>query len=394
MRMSLWLYAGVALALSTFETPAQSEEIKIGAMMPLTRGGQAGLSVRLGLDLAVKEINAAGGIGGRQVKLVVADTQGDPTMGVTEAKRLVFNEKVELVVGPAYSAVTIAAMPVLTSAKIASINYSGSAKLTPKFGLYSFSFFADADMQAKLMFDYAKDHYSPKTIAILGDNGEFARTAVASIKQAAEGAQIGVGGVQEYELGAKDMTPQLLGLRQSAPDVVLLSASNGDDTGYLLKGMREIGWTVPIVGSFGSTWATQAMKIAGPEAYANLVGVNYRAFTFCAGGAPKQSFTDFYDRLNKEDPTNAPLASMTYASIAYDSLRLLKAAVEGSGGKTDGPTIASWIEANNGTFEGVNSGLGASAESHWLIGKNALAIVRPDRMGVAGSQELAENCAK
>ena len=123
---------GIAACLAAAVTFAQAP-LKIGAMIPLTGGGATvGESGQIAVELAVKNINAAGGIAGRKVQLVIADYQTEATVGVSEAKRLVFQEKIDLLIGPTYSQVTLAVLPILNEAKIASVNVSGSEKLTPR----------------------------------------------------------------------------------------------------------------------------------------------------------------------------------------------------------------------------------------------------------------------
>jgi ABC-type branched-subunit amino acid transport system substrate-binding protein len=144
--------------------------IKMGAMIPLTGGGATvGESGQIAVELAVKNINAAGGIAGRRVQLVVADYQTEATVGVSEAKRLVFQEKIDLLIGPTYSQVSLATLPIMNEAKIPSVNVSGSEKLTPEVGPYAFSMLANAEAQSKIMVDYAVRGLAVQSAAILSD---------------------------------------------------------------------------------------------------------------------------------------------------------------------------------------------------------------------------------
>src|SRR4051794_22371483 len=102
---------GIAIVAAGVLVTAQAQRapIKMGAMIPLTGGGATvGESAQIAVELAVRNINAAGGIAGRPIQLVIADYQTDATAGVSEIKRLVYQEKVELMVGPTYSQVTLA----------------------------------------------------------------------------------------------------------------------------------------------------------------------------------------------------------------------------------------------------------------------------------------------
>src|SRR6185437_14270202 len=97
-QIGLTLLATIAVsALAAAGADAQTKPpIKIGMLMTLSGpGAAANLPTRLGIDMALQEFNAAGGIGGRRIILVQGDDQANPTTGVDEAKRLVYQEKIE-----------------------------------------------------------------------------------------------------------------------------------------------------------------------------------------------------------------------------------------------------------------------------------------------------------
>ena len=230
--------------------------IKVGAMIPLTgSGATVGESGQIAVELAVRNINAAGGIAGRPVQLVIGDYQTEATVGVSEAKRLVFQEKIELLIGPTYSQVTLAVLPMLNEAKIPSVNVSGSERLTPQVGPYAFSMLANAEAQSKVMVDYAVRVMKVQSAALMSDSGAQAKTAVEALKAELAARNVKLAGVQEYQYRQADMTPQLLALRRGAPDVILLFTSNGEDTGNMIKSLNELGWGVKVVGSFGATFS-------------------------------------------------------------------------------------------------------------------------------------------
>ena len=383
------LFACVLVTLSV--NAQQRQPIKLGAMIPITGGGATvGESAQIAVELAVKNINAAGGIGGRPVQLVIADYQTDATAGVSEAKRLVHQEKVDIMVGPTYSQVTLAVLPILNEAKIATINVSGSEKLTPEVGPYAFSMLANAEAQSKLMVDYAIRNMKIQSAAILTDVGAQAKTAVEAMKAELAARKIRLAGAQEYQYRQTDMTPQLLTLRRANPDVILLFTSNGEDTGNMVKSLNELGWNIKVVGSFGATFSGPAIKIAGKDAYKNLVAVNYRGFSFCPKDAAAKRFEEWIGQVKAHKPAAFDRQPLSYLSLWYDAVYVMKAAVEGSGGKTDGPTIAAWLERNSGSFKGVNSGLTASKQTHFLVGQGALTIVYPDRTRPGGLLERVD----
>jgi branched-chain amino acid transport system substrate-binding protein len=383
--------SAIVMAFGASGAAAQTgTPIKLGAMLPLTGAGPIGESAQIGVELAVKEINAAGGIAGRQVQLVMADYQTDATIGVGEAKRLIQQEKVDLMVGPTYSQVTLAVMPMLIEAKIPEVNVSGTEKLTPEVAPFGFSMLANAESQATKMVDWADKGLKAKSAAIFSDAGAQAKTAVEAIKAELAKRNIKLTGVQEFQYNAKDMTPQLLDLKRGNPDVVLLFTSNGDDTGNALKGLGELGWDVKVSGSYGVALSGAALKIVGKEGFKNTTGLNYKGFSYCGGQAPSERFRDFIAKVKAFKPEAVSRLPLNYVSLWYDAPYILKWAVEGAGNKTDGPTIAAFIEQNAKNFQGVNSGLSASKQNHFLIGADALAIVHPEILGEGGIQQRVD----
>lgn len=387
----LFVRLGVAVAaLAAIAATAQPARppIKVGAMIPLTgSGATVGESGQIAVELAVRNINAAGGIAGRPVQLVMGDYQTEATVGVSEAKRLVFQEKIELLVGPTYSQVTLAVLPMLNEAKIPSVNVSGSERLTPQVGPYAFSMLANAEAQAKVMVDYAVRVMKVQSAALMSDSGAQAKTAVEALKAELAARNVKLAGVQEYQYRQADMTPQLLALRRASPDVILLFTSNGEDTGNMVKSANELGWGVKVVGSFGATFSGPALKIAGKDAYKNMVAVNYRGFSYCPNEATPKSFQDFVAQVKAFKPEAFDRQPLSYLSLWYDAVYVLKAAVEGTGGKTDGPSVAAWLETNSKSFRGINSGLTASPQTHFLVGQDALTVVYPDRQREGGLLE-------
>lgn len=388
---ALAFVAGPLLAAWLMPAQASAEPIKIGMLAPLSGpGAQIGESAQVGVEYAVKVINEAGGIGGREIQLMIGDYQANPTVGVSEARRLIDHEQVDLVIGPTYSQVTLAVMPLLIDADIASINVSGTDLLTPEAAPYSFSMLVNSKVQAELMVRDAKERLKASSVAILSDSGAQAKTAVVEIRNAVASSGMTVTGTQEYQYGASDMTPQLLDLRRGNPDALVLFASTGDDTGHMLKGLREIGWKIGVSGSYGVALAGPGITIAGKEAYENVAGINYRAWTNCGTGSLDPKMVTFIEGVRAFRPAAAGRLPFNYVSLWYDGVFLLKQAVEANGGSTDGATLAKWIEQNSGNFDGINPGLSASADTHFLIGSANLAMVHPAETGEGGVQKRVD----
>jgi len=388
-RRHSWIAALLATTLSATTALAQPAPLKIGQFLDITGGGASAAEAgKLATEIAAQQINAAGGIAGRQVVLVPADTQTDPTVGVGEIKRLVQQEKVELVVGPIISQVELAVLPVVNEAKIPQFGSTGSELLTPQAAPYYFSVLINAESQAKAMVNQAVSVLHAKSGAIISDSGAQSKSFVDAMKREMQVRGITLTGTQEYQYRATDMTPQLLTLKRGNPDTLFLFASSGEDAGNVLKARDDLGWDPKVTGNYTvATFADGVIKVAGKDALHDTTGLNYAAFTYCDASQLPKPFTDFVARAKAFDPARAGRLSLPFAAAMYDGLFLMKDAIEGSGGKTDGPTIAAWIEANAGKHTGILGSLGASPASHFLVGPQALAAVYPDRIATGGMQQ-------
>ncbi len=379
----------VAAALAALPAWAQQPPLKIGQWLDITGGGAtAAESARLGVNVAIQEINAAGGIAGRRIVTVTADTQTDPTVGVGEAKRLVLQEKVDLVIGPVISQVLLAALPVMTDARVAQIGATGSELVTPQVGPYYFSLLINAESQAKAVLNQAEQVLHAKSGAILSDSGAQSKSFVEAMKKEMAARNMRLTGTQEYQYRATDMSAQLLTLRRGNPDTLFLFASSGEDAGNVLKGRDELGWNPKVTGNYTvATFADALIRVAGKEALHDTTGLNYTAFTYCDPQQLPKAFTDFVAKANAFDKAASARLSMLFAATFYDGMFLLKEAIEGSGGKTDGPTLSAWIQANGRNHKGILGSLTPSDASHFLVGAEALSAVYPERILAGGLQQ-------
>ena len=370
---------------------ADGPPLKLGEFLDLTGGGaSAAEAARLGVDLAVQEINAGGGMAGRKVQVITADTQTDPTIGVGEMTRLVRQEQVDVVFGPVISQVLMAASPVVNAAKTPEMGATGSELITPKAAPYYFSLLINAQSQASAMIAQAEQVLHAKSGAIISDSGAQSQSFVESMKKEMAARGLKLTGVQQYQYRATDMTPQLLTLKRGNPDTLFLFASSGEDAGNVLKSLGDLAWNVKVTGNYTvATFAGAALKVAGVDAFHahDVTGINYKAFTYCNANALPKPFLDFVAKAKAFRPSDASRLSLPFAAAFYDGVQLMKQAIEANGGKTDGPTIAAWVEAHAQDYKGIIQDFSAGPQSHFLVGPAALTAVYPDRVLEGGVQQ-------
>lgn len=360
---------------------AAADSVKVGTLFSLTGGGAVlSYSAQAGARLAADEINRSGGMLGKQVELVAADDKSDPTLTVLEARRLVHQEKVDLVLGPLGSLTTLPALPILTEAGIANISVAQAKQITPELAPYHFTLVVNTDEIARVYLRFAVNELGAKRIGVLIDKTAGQKALLDAFNAAmAEFPGAEIVAVQEFDLEATDQLPQMLALREQKADVILHSSLAGHDAGVSLAAREDISWDVPIVLSTSAANALAAVTaVAGAEVVAgdNVFAWDYKALTYCTGDVEGTSpLAQFLQRMYAFAPETKGKVSATNALWIYDALHFLDAAVEGAG-TTEGPAVAKWIEQNAGTLTGVLGTPKLTPESHFMFGADDLTVIR------------------
>ncbi|WP_159097911.1 ABC transporter substrate-binding protein [Aminobacter sp. MSH1] len=392
--MRLW-HTKASLALAGFVSalaflPAQAADLKFGFLFPLSGGGAAGTKAyQLGTEIAVKEVNDAGGIAGRKITIVKADDQGDPTVAVGEAQRLVFRESVDVIIGTNNSQVQLAILPVENDGKIMAIGHAGSTALTRKNAPYYFALLANTRVSGKYLVRHVFEELGAKRVAIIHDDAAATKSALEAMNEYLKEKNLSFVGEQQYKFHPTDVTSQLLSLKSAAPDLLLMYAASQDDVGIVQKGMKEIGWDVKEVGFTTASVAPQlVLNAAGPDAYKNLTAMAFKAFTYCKSQGSGDPFVaSFIKKIKDADPQQT---SYFTAAMGYDAIHIYKAAIEATG-STKGDVLAEWLQKNAQTLKLVSTPEPAIFEdTNFLMGEGSYAIVeKPYELSVDGFQARA-----
>lgn len=369
------MVVGALAAIGGNAVALEQDEIVLGGLVSMTGAGSVvGSAFVEGTRMAVDEINADGGILGAKLKLVLADTQTNPSVAVSETMRLIHREKIDALIGPAISQETGAVVPLTTRSKILQVSSAGSLELTPEIGPYHFSIIANAEGQGVAMVDGAVDHFNTKRPALLVDNGGQARTAVGAMKKQLEVRGVEDYSLQEYQYNAEDLTPQLLALRNDNPDTLLFFLSAPGDLRSLLEGLENIGWDIPVIGSLSISSYSESLSNDVPEHYFDQVyGVIYPGFSYCPGDEIGQAaFSKYHQRYVARD-VNLVQAPVAVASYYYSSVYLLKAAIENTN-SLDAEVLSEWLENESSGTENLYGEFAASDKSHFMFGSDSLIL--------------------
>jgi branched-chain amino acid transport system substrate-binding protein len=343
------LVAGIGLALATSAMAA--EPIKIGVAGPFT-GGSApmGVSMRDGVKLAAAEINAKGGILGRQIQLVERDDEAAPPRGVQVAQEMINKEKVVATVGYINTGVALAAQRFYQEAKIPVINNVATGSIiTQQFAKepanYIFRNSASDQIQSEMIVQEAVDRRKFKKVAILADSTNYGQLGREDLEKALEKRGIKAVAVEKYNIKDVDMTAQLLKAKQAGAETVL-TYGIGPELAQIANGMEKLGWKVPLIGSW-----TLSMGNFIDNAGKNGDGTRMpQTFIQDPSNAKRKTFIDAY--VKAYNPPNGRMPSPVSAAQGYDSIYLLAAAIK-QAGSTDGPKIQAALENLNEKVDGV-----------------------------------------
>jgi branched-chain amino acid transport system substrate-binding protein len=345
-RSTLGLGLGAAAALATARTAWAADPIKIGYPANLT-GIQASLDGPMlnGAKLAASEINAAGGVLGRPLELVVYDSKSDATTISTVASQLIDSDKVVGIIGFADSDSVLAIGPQVQSAKIPFITPGAtSPKLPSQIGNEIFLAAFGDNVQAAVGAEFALNELKAKTCYLLTDIGAEYTTLLSDYFVTA--FEHGGGKILErdtYKTGDKTFTAQIAKLKAmpEKPDFVF-SSSLAEEIGLILKQMRQAGITLPVVG--GDGYDSPLLIEVGGEA-ANNTYFTTHAFVG-EGASPKvQAFADAYKKATGHEPENA------FAPLGYDAVKLMADAITRAG-EPDPAKIRDALAATSG-LDGV-----------------------------------------
>jgi len=272
--------AAAVAAVMAGSANAQSDPIRIGVVTPLT-GTYAGIGqqVKWGIDLAVQEINARGGVLGRKIETLYEDEEANPTVAVQKAEKLFQVSKVDFLTGTVNSGSTLAVSQVAErNNRLASTTVSFSDAITG--GQCSPNMFrvnAKAGMQSAALVEWMVKEKPNPTVFYLGPDYEMGRSTVAAFKSAAEKRGAKSVGEVFAPLGNKDYSPFFGQIRAARPQVLYTSVA-GNDTVRFLSQLSEYGLArnLQVVGAAGTVTA-QNMGAMGKAAEGFVTGAAYSA---------------------------------------------------------------------------------------------------------------------
>ena len=294
---------------------SSGEPIKVGVYLPLSGAnaavGQSGVE---GIEMAVEEINAAGGIAGRPIEIIKEDEENDPTTAVSVVNKLINQDEVVAIIGSVNSSVTLAAMEVSEDAGIPMVTpISSGAAITGSGNQYIVRGQANDLLQAGAVVEYAIAKGYQK-IGLMYQNDDYGGGARDVIVEIMKENNMTLAADEGFEASAADVTPQLQNVKAAGCDCLIMYCMYAPGATIANQAAQLGMGDLPLLGGGGLTNA-KLYELGGD----NVVGV-VNSQTFLAGADAVNEFSakfieNFQAKYNDTADSNN--------AMAYDSTYIL-----------------------------------------------------------------------
>jgi branched-chain amino acid transport system substrate-binding protein len=335
---------------------AGAQTIKIGVSEPLTGAFAAsGNYVTNGARIAADEINAAGGILGQKLELVVEDNKSNPTEAAASAEKLIVRDKVPVIMGAWGSSLTLAVMPKLMEYKVPMlVETSSSGKITTSGNPYIFRISPPSAVEA-VAFAKLLGKVKIGKADFLVINNDWGLGTAQDFSKMFEANGIKVGLVEKMDQAAQDMSAQLAKIKESDADTLIVTGAV-DMLTLVFKQAAALGLKKQFITTGGSQNPDQLIDQAGSAVNGTIHLGMFAPWVPESTSQPDKT-RKFVEEWKKR---GFPFAGVTESFRGYDGIRTIAAAIE-KAGKADPEAIrdAFWqieVEGLNGKVKFTKSG--------------------------------------
>jgi branched-chain amino acid transport system substrate-binding protein len=356
--------AGAAAIAAGVAKPAiaANEPIRVGYLPALTGPSSAtGIGINRGIQLAVQEINAAGGIKGRKIELITRDTQSDPTKAVNGAAELAHGEKVSVVFGPVNSGESLAVVPLLARSKIPQIHPCWVDSLTdPKKYPMCYRNAPTNQQIGGAANRYVLEVLKKKKVAVVSDTTGYGTASVNAYVPMlkAKGAEVVYQG--NIDAANPDLKPELLRMQSAGAEAIMPWSVNAGFLSRIINTRGDMGWDVPIVGQTTLGSGQTKALLEKPEYWAKVYPNNFRPVCYAAGGKLTDRTVAFLDRIKKAKIDMGDTL-LWWIALGYDSPNMIAEAITNVGPEPQ--QIVDYLNKLKG-FPGVYGDITFTADEH------------------------------
>ncbi|MCU9612828.1 ABC transporter substrate-binding protein [Caldibacillus lycopersici] len=316
------------LAGCSSSSSGDGDTIKIGANLELSGDvASYGQSIAEGVDLAVEEINANGGIDGKTIELIKSDNKSDPSEAASVATKLTSEEQVLAIIGSATSGNTLAQAQIANDTKTILLTPSGTSPnvtVTENGDVNDYVFrtsYIDP-FQGTVAANFATGDLGIKTAAIYADSAsDYAKGLADAFKETFEAAGGTIVAEESYVAKDTDFRSTLTRIQSKNPEFVFIPGYYAE-VGLIIKQAREMGIEVPFMGADG--WDSPTLvELAGADTLNNTFITNHYS-----AEDPDTTIQDFVKKFKEKYNGESPDA---FNALGYDSIYFLADAIERAG---------------------------------------------------------------
>jgi branched-chain amino acid transport system substrate-binding protein len=361
-------------------TATAADTIKIGQVSALSgASAQSGEAITRGLQIAIDEINEAGGLlDGRMLELVQRDDESKPPKGLLAARELIFNEKAAALIGGIDSPVSMAIVPLANQEKVPFMGVWAAATNITRNNAnpnYVFRVSASDELVDVKLLDYAHKKFGATKIGLMLVNNPWGESNQAGLEAADKANDdFEIVGIEKFETADVDMTAQLTRLKDAGAEAVVLVVT-APPGAQMMKSRERMGWQVPVV----SHWGISGGRF--PELAGATAGDAHFVQTYSFFGEQKPVGQKVLDTLKSKYSVSGPedVFSPIGTANAYDAMHILAMGIE-QAGSTDGDAIREALENLEGEYEGLIKTYQRpfSPDDHDALGSDDYIMVRYD----------------
>jgi len=321
------LITATALTALLLGGTAMAQTIKIGVNEPITGAFAAsGTYVVNGAKIAADEINAAGGVLGRKIELIIEDNKSNPTEAAAVAEKLITSNKTPVMMGAWGSSLTLAVMPKLIDYETAMVvETSSSGKITTTGNPYVFRISPPSAVEAEAFAPRIKS-IGIKKVDFLVINNDWGRGSAEDFGRAFKEAGIPVGLIETMDQSAQDMSAQLAKFKSSDADTLMITTAV-DQLTLIFKQMSAIGLKKRVITTGGSQNPDQIIAQAGAAADGTMHLTTFLPWE--PDMTPNPAATKFF--IGEWKKRGFDFAGVTESFRGYDGIRTIVAAIKIAG---------------------------------------------------------------
>ncbi|MCX5845443.1 MAG: ABC transporter substrate-binding protein [Deltaproteobacteria bacterium] len=345
-----------------------AEPIKIGALFAVTGPPSfLGEPERNTANMMVDQINRAGGIKGRMLKLVVYDTQGDATKAVQAATRLIKDDRVSAIIGPSTTGETLAVIPIVERAGIPLISCAAGIKITDPVKKWVFKTAQNDSLAVERIYDHLKKRNINK-VAILTVSDGFGSSGREQLKLRVKDFGITIVSDEIYGPNDTDMTAQLVKIRGSKAQAIICWGTNPGPA-KVARNAKQLGLNMPLYMSHGVS-SKKFIELAGDAAEGIMLpsGRVVVANLLPKSDQQKKSLLAYVRDYKKHFKVEGD----HFGGHAWDAVMLLKDALERGG---DSPEAIRKELEKTRNFKGIGGIFNFSPHDHAGLTKDAFVLV-------------------